>query len=151
ANVTGDGQHLPGQVRELCGRGLQVLQLAARDDDRSASFAERPGDRLADPAAPAGDESDLARQGDGHRHGRLSPSRYRASSSARYFSKITRRRVFRLTVNSPAATVNGRGRTRNFFTCSYPATSASRRAIRVFSISSTAGCRVSSSSVIESA
>ena len=45
-------------------------------------------------------------------------SRYSASSSAWYFAKMTPRRIFRLTVNSSAATVNGRGSTMNFFTCS---------------------------------
>src|SRR5262245_53200646 len=60
----------------------------------------------------------------------MSHSLYKASSGPRYLANTTFRRSFRLTVSSSASTVNGRGSTRNLFTCSQLDTSLRAASMR---------------------
>ncbi len=59
--MTRDRHDLAGQVRELSRGGVEVLFLAAGDDDARTGLGEPAGDRLADAAAAAGDQGDFSR------------------------------------------------------------------------------------------
>src|SRR5262249_20850013 len=93
--------HLGGDREDGAGEFRRRFGALRRDHDGAPLPGQPEGDGPSDAAAGPGDDGDLAGQGEGYRHGSLAPSRYSASNSSRYRSKMTPRRVFKLTVNSP--------------------------------------------------